>query len=350
MFRETPRTRALPWLALLPGVLGCAGDRSPDLDPTPEAATVSALAVASVAEDPAIWYDSSPDDQGRRVAAAFAERFPGASVRHVRLVGGLDIAARMVLEARAGGEAADVATLAAEQARGLYEREVLAEVDWASFDVPSDRTVTPYALATATAVFVLLYNPELVPEPPSRWDELLDAEWAGRIGSWVSPHALVQLVPVWGESRTADYAARFAAQEPVLFRSTFSLAQSIASGDLAAGVGVWHAAKPLMESGAPVEVIRLSPTPVSTLYTVVASGASSPNTARLFAAWLASVEGAVAYEEATGRGSMLVPGTETAAFLQGGTPSEFPFEQVEVASHWMAQFGAELRGARAVRP
>ncbi|NNF25765.1 MAG: extracellular solute-binding protein [Gemmatimonadetes bacterium] len=334
----------------MPVVVGCSSDPAPGVDAAPEAASVTELAVAAATEEPAIWYDSSPDDQGRRVVAAFAERFPGATVRHVRLVGGLDIAARMVLEARTSGEAADVATLAAEQARGLYEREVLAEIDWGGFDVASDMVATPYALATATAVFVLLYNPEVVPRPPGSWDELLDPEWAGRMGSWVSPHALVQLVPVWGEVRAADYASRFAAQEPVLFRSTFSLAQSIASGDLPAGVGVWHAAKPLMESGAPVAVTRLSPAPVSTLYTVVASGASSPNTARLFASWLASPQGAMAYDAATGRGSMWVPGTETAAFLAGIETSEFPFSQGEAASEWMARFGAEVRGARAVRP
>lgn len=350
MFRETRRICGLSWSLLLPAAFACSSDAPQATDRPLEAASVTELAVAAAAEEPATWYDSSPDDQGRRVAAAFGERFPGASVRHVRLVGGLDIAARMVLEARTGGEAADVATLAAEQASGLHGRSVLADVDWRAFEVASDMIAAPYALATATAVFVLLYNAESLARPPDRWEDLLAPQWTGRVGSWVSPHALVQMVPAWGEQRAADYATRFAAQEPVLFRSTFSLAQSIASGDLAVGVGLWHAAKPLMESGAPVGVRRLSPTPVSTLYTVVASRASSPNTARLFASWLASRDGAVAYEAATGRGSMLIPGTETAVFLAGAETTEFPFSEVDAAARWMARFGAELRGARAVRP
>ena len=349
MFRETRRAFCFCLLAASL-VSGCSGDDSSAAEPPSEAATLEALSAAAVGEEPVIWYDSSPEDQGLEVADAFAARYPEASVRHVRLVGGLDIAARMVLEARAGGEAADVATLAVEQARGLHERRVLAEVDWERYDVDSGVIAAPYALATTTAVFVLLYNPDLVARPPAGWDDLLEPSWTGRFGSWVSPHALVQLVPAWGETRAGDYATRFAAQEPVLFRSTFSLAQAIASGDLAAGVGVWHAAKPLMESGAPLATAQLSPTPVSTLYTVVAARSSSPNTARLFAAWLASPEGALAYEDATGRGSARLAGTRTAEFLRGVQTSEFPFSEVEDAAAWMARFGAELRGARTVRP
>ncbi len=351
MFPETRlHRRVAGGVLLLLCLMGC---RDADAGPGPmpsEAGSVEDLVTAALSENPAIWYDSSPDDQGRAVADGFARRFPGASVRHVRLVGGLDIAARMVLEARTRGEAADVATLAAEQAHGLHQRSLLVEADWEAFGVSRAMVAAPHALATATAVFVLLYNPELLAEPPASWEDLLAPEWAGRFGTWVSPHALVQLVPSLGDEEAARYAARFAAQEPVLFRSTFPLVQAIAAGDLAAGVGVWHAAKPLISAGAPVRVARLSPTPLSTLYTVVAAGASSPNSARLFAAWLASPEGALAYEAATGRGNRRVAGTETAAFLDGAEVSEFPFAEVGAASEWMARFGAELRSGRTVRP
>jgi ABC-type Fe3+ transport system substrate-binding protein len=351
MFPETQlRPRVAGGVLLLLCLAGC-GDEDGGPGPTPaEARSFDDLVASALSEDPAIWYDSSPDDQGRAVTEAFATRFPGASVRHVRLVGGLDIAARMVLEARTRGEAADVATLAAEQAHGLHERKLLAEVPWQALGVNRAMVAAPHALATATAVFVLLYNPELVAAPPASWEDLLAPDWAGRFGTWVSPHALVQLVPSLGNEEATRYAARFAAQEPVLFRSTFPLVQAIAAGDLAAGVGVWHAAKPLISAGAPVRVSRLSPTPVSTLYTVVAAGATSPNTGRLFAVWLASPEGALAYETATGRGNRRVAATETAAFLEGAEVSEFPFYEVAAASEWMARFGAELRSGRTVRP
>ena len=345
MFHGTAVKPTSVGVFLVLALVGGCGDRSEvEVLGRVEADDLDQLIREAESEGPAIWYDSSPEDQGKAVAAAFARRNPGAEIRHVRLVGGLDIAARMVLEAQAPGQAADVATLAAEQAQGLHERSLLSEVPWSRFGVPPEMEAAPFALATATAVFVLLYNSDRVgPAAPESWADLLAPMWAGRIGTWVSPHALVQLVPAWGGERTARYVTRFAAQAPVLFRSTFPLAQAVASGELAAGVGIWHSAKPLMEAGAPIEATLLSPTPVSTLYTVVARGSTNPGTARLFAAWLSTREGALAYEAATGRGNRLVPETETARMLEGRETSEFPFAEVGETADWMARFGAQIR-------
>ncbi|MGI9625944.1 MAG: ABC transporter substrate-binding protein [Longimicrobiales bacterium] len=353
MFRETVWPR---WLARFGafgvfGVLGfsallsaCAGEPR-EAAPVTEPASLDELAGLTAEEGPALWYDSSPEDQGRAVTEAFNRRYPSASVRHVRLVGGLDIAARMVLEARSPGEASDVATLAAEQAHGLQSRDLLSNVPWARYGVDESMIAAPFAVATAAAVYVVLFNTDLLTkeEAPSSWDDFLGARWAGRLGAWVSPHPLVQMVPAWGADRTTNYAAAFAAQEPILYRSTFPLAQAVASGELPAALGIWHAARPAIEAGAPLSTALLDPTPVSTLYTVVPANAPRPYTARLFAAWLASDEGALAYEEATGRGNPGTPATETARLLQGRATSEFPFSEAAEAGEWMERLGATLR-------
>ena len=136
-----------------------------------------------------------------------------------------------------------------------------------------------------------------------------------------------------------------AAQEPVLYRSTFPLAQAVAAGDLDIGLGLLHSAQPLVDAGAPIEIHSLDPTPISRLYTVVPSAATSPYLARLFTVWLASDEGARAYEAATGRGNPDVAESETAGFLREHEVSEFGFDRTEEAAGWVARFGAQLRGA-----
>ena len=60
------------------------------------AQSLAQLAAAAEKKPPVVWYESSPADQGDKVIAAFAQKYPNVKVRQTRLVGGNELAVRTV--------------------------------------------------------------------------------------------------------------------------------------------------------------------------------------------------------------------------------------------------------------
>ncbi|MCU0888367.1 MAG: extracellular solute-binding protein [Rubritepida sp.] len=313
--------------------------------PAPNPAMEELARAAARESGPCVWYESSPQEQTDRVIAAFNRRYPNVRMQHVRLVGGVDIAARMVQEARTPGQSADIASVSADQIWGLNGRNLLAQVDWARLGASRAQAPVPFTVNIAAAAYVIVYNRNLVPADavPTNWDSLLDPRWQGRTGTWLISHPFAQLTKAWDEARATAFTERYARMNPMLFRSTFTLAQQIAAGELPIGLGLWHAAQPVIARGAPVATVALEPTVTTSIWTAVARNAPNPNSARLFVAWLLTPEGATAYEEATQRGSALVPGTRTAEMLRGKTVVEYGPEETEVFRRHLTRFNEMLK-------
>lgn len=337
---------ALPFSrrALLAGAASLSA--LPVLAQTPANPAMEELAQAASRETgPCVWYESSPQEQTDQVIAAFNRRYPAVKMQHVRLVGGVDIAARMVQEARTPGQSADIGSVSADQIWGLNGRNLLAQVDWRRLGASPAQAPVPFTVNIAAAAYVIVYNRNLVPADavPTGWDDLLNPRWQGRVGAWLISHPFAQLAKAWNEQRAVDYTERFSRLNPMLFRSTFTLAQQIAAGELPIGLGLYHATQPVIARGAPVSVVPLEPTVTTSIWTAVARNAPNPNSARLFVAWLLTPEGALAYEQATQRGSALVPGTKTSDFLRGKTVVEYGPEETDVFRRHLTRFNEMLK-------
>lgn len=309
--------------------------------PAPES-----LVNAARTEGGLLWYESTPDQQVQPVLDAFKKAYPFVEqAQHVRIVGGNDMAVRILQETQAGQLTADVGTNSADIALELTKRQLLGDADWVSLGIPRELTPEPHLVATTASIYVIIYNTDLVKddEAPRNWEDLLNPKWQGKLGTWVRANAFSSLVPVWGFEKTTDYVKKFAAQSPRTFESTFTLAQAVGAGELPVGVGIYHATQPAIKAGAPIKIVVPEPTSLNILYSFVTRGGKSPNTARLFIHWLATEEGARAYEQATGRGNPLVPGTETAALLKGRTLSDFTPDQADEFAQWVKQHEAILR-------
>ena len=96
---------------------------------------------------------------------------------------------------------------------------------------------------------------------------------------------------------------------------------------LLVGFGLNHSAQIPIRRGAPLKVVVADPAPLNTLYSFVPSKAKNPAGGALLAIWLATPEGAKAYEDATDRGNPFIEGTKTHALLKGRQVSQFPVEQ-----------------------
>jgi iron(III) transport system substrate-binding protein len=276
-----------------------------------------------------IWYESSPDDAADKIAAAFHKRFPGLKLEHVRDTGGNSIGGRIVQESQGDTRTADVATSGAAITMPLKERGLVKELDWRSYGLSAELAPTPYGVVTTSVVYVIVYNTAQVKEAdaPKTWNDLLDPRWDGKIGIWVRGEGQGALAATWGVDKVADYVRKMNARHPVLLPSTFPLAQQVAAGEILVGFGLNHSAQVPIRRGAPIKVVVADPAPISTLYSFVPAKAKNPSGGALLAIWLATPEGAKAYEDATDRGNPFIPTTKTYALLHGHPISQFTVEQ-----------------------
>ena len=276
-----------------------------------------------------IWYESSPENQADKIVAAFEKRFPGLKLEHIRDTGGNSIGGRIVQESQGDTRTADLATTGAAISIPLRERNLIKSVDWQSYGLSSQLAPTPFGVATAAVVYVIVYNTDLVKEAdaPKTWDDLLNPKWDGKIGIWVRGEGQGALAATWGVDKVVDYVRKMNALHPVLLPSTFPLAQQVAAGEILVGFGLYHSAQPPIRRGAPIKAIVPEPASINTLYSLVPAKAKNPSGGELLAIWLATPEGAKVYEDATDRGNPFIAGTKTNALLAGHTASQFSVDK-----------------------
>ena len=276
-----------------------------------------------------IWYESSPEEQADKIVDAFNATYPDIEVRHVRLTGGNQLGARAIQEVEARGHTADLLTGGAAHTWSLNERGILLNMDYTTLGIPKDLTPTDFTVATAASVYAVIWNKTLVDDAdaPNSWDDMADPKWTGKMGSWVRAAAFAQLAKKMGEDRAEELLNKFVALKPLLFKSTFPLAQQVAAGEVALALGFYHTAQPPLKAGAPLGVKALDPTPMHTIFTSISKDAPNQAGAKVLLAWLVSPEGAKAYEEATNRGSAILPGTKTHELVSKVDTSEWPAEE-----------------------
>lgn len=324
---------ALPALALL-GLTGRPASASP----------IDELAKKAAAAGPILWYESSPTEEMQPLIKAFEQRYPGVKLQHVRDTGGNAMAARVIQETQGGGRTADVGSNGPPILSQLARRGLLADVEWAGLGVDKKVIATPYALATAATAYVIIYNTQAVKQAdaPGTFEALLDPRWKSRIGLWNRSEAQTSIAAVWGEAKTSEFIGKLKGQQPMLFASSFPMVQSLASGEIDIAWGAQHAVRPTLRKGGPVQFVVPDPLPVTTIYTFVTKAARNPEGAQLFAAWLTSPEGAKAYESATGRGNLLVDGTDYGTMAKGKTIAEIPLTRNDEYSRIYEAYNALL--------
>lgn len=287
-----------------------------------------------------LWYDSSPNDQAKKVLADFEKDYPFVKdTKHVVLRAG-DIGSRVAQESQANADTADVVTVDAATLGQLNERDLLTEVDWDSHGVPKEVAPNKTMVVSGASVFAFLYNTDKVTkkEAPATWDDMVDKKWSGKVGTWDKPYAFAELVPALGGKEATKYHDAYNALEPKKYESTFPLAQAVGAGEIDAGVGLFHAAQPAIASGSPIEVVVPDPAPVTLLYSSVPTSGANTKTGELFAAWLTAKNGATSYDDSTQRGNVLLPGTEAGDLVKGREISDFAADDAAKLTEWLDKF------------
>ncbi|HKU84763.1 MAG TPA: extracellular solute-binding protein [Casimicrobiaceae bacterium] len=313
--------------------------------------TLEQLAAAAAKKPPVIWYESSTPEQILKVTNAFNKHYPDIKVQFVRVTGGGGIAAKVIQESEAGAATASFILGDAEQSIPLNKRGLLVTRDWKALGIDPALVKTPFAVATTGSLAVLLWNKNRVKEDelPKTWDDFLADKWKGRVGEWVRAPMLAPLAKSWGEQRLREYVTKLVEMKPMVYPSTFQLAQQVAAGEVDIGMGLYHTVQPLLKSGAPIGYRFLDPTPLAMLYGAVVSKGANPEGAQVLLAWLATPEGAKAYEDATGRGNPLIKETETAQRVGSHKLVEFTFDESPTLERLDAELTKMLMSAGKAR-
>jgi iron(III) transport system substrate-binding protein len=316
------------------------------------AQTLDEVKAAAAKEGKVVWYDSLPRAEGDAILAEFQKAFPFVKSVEYLEVPGAAKTARITQESRAGGPTADVTLDGAAAGMRHASSGFLHAVDWKALGVEMSKERTPneYMVAITAPLFGILYNTNKVKddEAPKTFDELADAKWSGRVGTWSRAIGFVILAADLGEEKTTSLVEKFSALKPKLFRSTYAAAQSVGAGEVDIIYGIHHTALPTIAKGAPVKWRFLEPVPVSALYGVLLKHGRNPNAGKLLLAWLGSKEGALAYEKVAKRGNPFIAETETSKMLKGRKISMFDTKTEVEKAKWYndleAKFGRMLQG------
>jgi len=138
------------------------------------------------------------------------------------------------------------------------------------------------------------WNPKMIKagEVPNNVEEMTNPKWLGKIGAnafFLVPLDIMSLC--MGEEKALKLADGLIANKPVLGRGSPAVNQFITTGQVPVGMTISLVAENAARNKEPIDFKMFSDYVISTEnYVYVLEGSPNPNTARLFAAWLA-VEG-----------------------------------------------------------
>ena len=314
-----------------------------------QTAAMKELAATAAKKDPVIWTESSPDGAIAQVIAAFNKAWPDIKVQYLRNTGGNTLATRIVQESQAGRAPASLVTGDHQQFELLRQRGLVVERDWTALGVDKIMSPQPHLVATASALGVIIWNKTKVKDEdaPKTLAALADPKWAGKAGSWVRAPIFANLAKLEGDANVTDLLNKLVANKTRMYPSTFPLAQDVASGEIEVGYGLYHATLPAIQKGAPIGIAFTDPVALSTIWSSVINKGANPEGAQVLAAWLATVEGANAYEAATGRGNPFVQGSQTQKLIGGRKLSEFPVDETAAYVAVQTKYNKILAGGQA---
>ena len=302
------------------------------------------LAEAAAKKPPVIWTESSEVAAAQKIIAAFNQRFPAIKVEYIRDTGGNTLAAKVIQLAQSGGAPAAILTGDQGQFVELDKRGLLRKPDWAALGVARELIGSPYLVSTAAALGMMVWNKAKVADAdaPKSVEALTEPKWKGKAGSWIRAPHYTQLGKVMGADKIRDLVTRIAGNEARMYDSTYRIGQELATGEIDVGYSFWHTTQPAIAAGAPIGYAFVEPISVSTIFSTVVEKSANPEGGVVLAVWLATKEGADAYEGATGRGNPYVKGTKSAELAAGKQLSEYPLSELDTYVKLLAELNKIL--------
>ncbi|HEX2244143.1 MAG TPA: extracellular solute-binding protein, partial [Gammaproteobacteria bacterium] len=241
------------------------------------------------------FYATLAQVNASRILPVFEKRFPGIKINHVDAPSD-KLVARAVTEARGGRTLADILQVPLENVSQAHDQKLLLETTLAeSADYPAGMKGT-FWVASDLQFLIAAWNTNLVKkeEEPKQYEDFADPRWKNRLIA--EPRDLEMLLGFakykFKDDEKAIALWKKIAANNVEFHSGHSqLAELLVAGQAAACLSCYsHHYPSRIKKGAPLNYM-LSEGVASINATAIFKDAPHPNTALLFARWMASIDG-----------------------------------------------------------
>jgi iron(III) transport system substrate-binding protein len=241
------------------------------------------------------FYGTLAQINAEKILPVFEKRFPGIKINHVDATSD-KLVARAVTEARGGKTIGDVLQIPLENVVQAFEQGLLLEQTIPEAKEYPEGMKGNYWVSSDLQFFIVAWNTKLVKkeEEPKQFDDFADPKWKNRIIA--EPRDLELLMALAKYKFKSDEKAiallKKIAANNVEFHSGHSqLAELLVAGQAAVCITCYsHHYPGRIRKGAPVNYM-LTEGIASINATAVFKNAPHPNTALLFARWIASQEG-----------------------------------------------------------
>jgi iron(III) transport system substrate-binding protein len=266
------------------------------LPPNLEAQSLDELHKSALKEGGTLnFYATLAQINAEKILPVFEKRFPGIKVNHVDATSD-KLVARAVTEARGGKTLGDVLQVPLENVSQAHDQKLLLETTLPeSAEYPSGMKGT-FWVASDLQFIIAAWNTNLVKkeEEPKQFEDFADPRWKNRLIA--EPRDLEMLMGFAKYKFNSDEKAialwRRIAANNVEFHSGHSqLAELLVAGQAAVCLTCYsHHYPTRIKKGAPVNYM-LSEGVASINATAIFKNAPHPNTAMLYARWVASQDG-----------------------------------------------------------
>lgn len=241
------------------------------------------------------FYGTLAQVNAEKILPVFEKRFPGIKINHVDATSD-KLVARAVTEARGGKTLGDVLQVPLENVTQAYDQGLLLETNLPEAAAYPAGLKGTFWTSSDLQYFIAAWNTSLVKkeEEPKTYDDFLHPRWKGRLIA--EPRDLEMLLAFAkyrfkSDEKAIDYWKKIAAQNVEFHKGHSQLAELLVAGQAAACLTCYsHHYPSRIRKGAPVNYM-LSEGIASINGTAIFKGAPHPNTALLFARWVASEEG-----------------------------------------------------------
>jgi iron(III) transport system substrate-binding protein len=241
------------------------------------------------------FYGTLAQINAEKILPVFEKRFPGIKVNHVDATSD-KLVARAVAEARGGRTIADILQTPIENVAQAYGQGLLQDTSIPESAAYPQGLKGPYWVSSDMQFFIAAWNTNLVKkeEEPKEFDDFADPKWKNRLIA--EPRDLELLLGLARYKFKSDEKAialmkRIAANNPEFHKGHSQLAELLVAGQAAACFTCYsHHYPRRIQKGAPVNYM-LTEGIGSINATAIFKNAPHPNTALLFARWVASEDG-----------------------------------------------------------
>jgi iron(III) transport system substrate-binding protein len=241
------------------------------------------------------FYATLAQINAEKILPVFEKRFPGIKVNHVDATSD-KLVARAVTEARGGKTLADIIQVPLENVSQVHDQGLLLETKLPESAEYPEGMKGSFWVASDLQFFIAAWNTTLVKkeEEPKSFDDFAHPRWKNRLIA--EPRDLEMLLAFAkykfkSDEKAIELLRKIAANNVEFHKGHSQLAELLVAGQAAACWTCYsHHYPGRIRKGAPLNYM-LTEGVASINATAIFKNAPHPNTALLFARWIASQEG-----------------------------------------------------------